>query len=415
MVSRLALLGRRLTMASAMALVIFFVSLAGTGSAQQTNSETVRAYVFSQEECPHCARAIAALEAMATTDPALELIRIELGRDAANDAAFVQAIETYALPRAAVPLVAIGGQAFVGYTSGGGSDALYRQAIVTCRAGDCPDVVGPLLAQVPAADAAIAARPAAGALPDTLNLPLLGEVRTRDLSLPVLTVVLAGIDGFNPCAMWVLVFLIGLLLGLKDERRMWTLGVAFLLGTAVVYFAFLAAWLNLVLILGAIVWVRALIGLLAIGVGTYFLREYWTNPDPTCRVTRSGQRQRIVAAFRSVVTQNSLALSVLGIVALAFAVNLIELLCSAGLPAVYTQVLALSQLPQWGYYGYLALYVLVFLIDDLVIFATAMIAVKVTGLTGAYARASHLIGGLVLLVIGAVLILRPELLSFGMA
>lgn len=120
-------------------------------------------------------------------------------------------------------------------------------------------------------------------------------------------------------------------------------------------------------------------------------------------------------AFRAVVTQNSFVLSVLGIVALAFAVNLIELLCSAGLPAVYTQVLALSQLPLWGYYGYLGLYVLVFLIDDLAIFATAMIAARVTGLTGAYTRMSHLIGGLVLLVIGAILILRPELLSFGMA
>ena len=395
------------------ALVLFLIGLTGPSAAQQTNAETVRVYVFWQEGCPHCARAIAALEAMATTDPALELTRIELGSDAENNAAFVQVLETYLLPRAAVPLVAIGGQAFVGYDAGGGRDALYRRAIENCRVSDCPDVVGPLLAQATAANAVIAAPPEA--LPDTLNLPFFGEVRTRDLSLPVLTVVLAGIDGFNPCAMWVLVFLIGLLLGLKDERRMWTLGIAFLLGTAVVYFAFLAAWLNLVLILGAIVWVRALIGVLAVGVGIYFLREYWTNPDPTCRVTGSGQRQRIMDAFRSVVAQNSLALSVLGIVALAFAVNLIELLCSAGLPAVYTQVLALNQLPQWGYYGYLGLYVLVFLIDDLAIFATAMITVRVTGLTGAYTRASHLIGGLVLVIIGAMLILRPELLSFGMA
>jgi glutaredoxin len=402
-------------MAGTLMLAIVLVGLSVPSAAQQTNAETVRAYVFWQEGCPYCARAITALEAIVATDPSIELTRIELGKDPRHDTAFVRSIEAYELSRAAVPLVAIGGQAFVGYTSGGHSDALYRQAIDTCRTEACPDVVGPLLTRMPAPDADIAAPPNVQALPETLELPFLGEVRTRDLSLPVLTIVLAGIDGFNPCAMWVLVFLIGLLLGLKDERRMWTLGIAFLLGTAVVYFAFLAAWLNLVLILGAIIWVRAVIGIFAVGVGLYFLREYWTNPDPTCRVTGSGQRQRIMAAFRSVVTQNSLAISVLGIVALAFAVNLIELLCSAGLPAVYTQVLALSRLPEWGYYAYLGLYVLVFLIDDVAIFAAAMIAARVTGLTGAYTRASHLIGGLVLLVIGAILILRPEWLSFGMA
>ena len=120
-----------------------------------------------------------------------------------------------------------------------------------------------------------------------------------------------------------------------------------------------------------------------------------------------------MAAFRSVVTQNQLALSVLGIMALAVLVNFIELLCSAGVPAVYTQILALSDLTRFAYYAYLGLYIAVFMLDDVAIFATAMIAVRVSGLTGKYARLSHLIGGVVLLSIGAVMLLRPELLSFS--
>jgi hypothetical protein len=104
---------------------------------------------------------------------------------------------------------------------------------------------------------------------------------------------------------------------------------------------------------------------------------------------------------------------VVGIVLLAFAVNLIELLCSAGIPAVYTQVLAMSELPVWHYYAYMLLYILVFLLDDLVVFFTAMITLQVTGLASTYSRWSHLIGGLVLVAIGALMWLLPEWLMFG--
>jgi len=394
-------------------MLIVLVS-AGAGTAQHQPGENVEVYVFWQQGCPHCARAIAALDDIAEPDTLVEITRIEVGVDPANDLVFAQAIQTYGLAQAAVPLVAIGDQAFLGYAAGGQSDQDYRDAIGQCLANGCPDIIAQLFTRGRVEGTDVDTGPDPALIPTTLDLPFVGQIATRDLSLPVLTIVLAGIDGFNPCAMWVLVFLIGLLLGLKDERRMWILGLTFLLATAVVYFAFLAAWLNLVLILGALVWVRIAIGILALGVGTYFLREYWINPDPTCRVTRPGQRQRIMDAFKSTVSQNSLALSVLGIIALAFVVNLIELLCSAGLPAVYTQILALSTLSPGGYYAYLLLYVVVFLLDDLAIFAMAMFALRTTGLAEKYTRASHLIGGVVLLVIGALLLLRPDLLSFGM-
>ena len=101
------------------------------------------------------------------------------------------------------------------------------------------------------------------------------------------------------------------------------------------------------------------------------------------------------------------------ILALAFAVNLVELLCSAGIPAVYTQVLALSNLPTWQYYAYLALYIIVFMLDDLFVFVVAMKTLQITGIGTGYSRFSHLAGGVVLLAIGALLLLRPEWLMFG--
>ncbi|NNF77600.1 MAG: hypothetical protein HKN05_06180, partial [Rhizobiales bacterium] len=242
-------------------------------------------------------------------------------------------------------------------------------------------------------------------------VPLFGSVELANLSLLALTILLAGVDGFNPCAMWVLVFLIGLLLGLKDERRMWVLGAAFLAATGIMYFAVMTTWLNVFLFLAAVAWIRVIISLLAIGGGFYFLREYWTKPEGVCHVTNPGRRQKIMAALRSTVQQNQLMLSIAGIMTLAVLVNFIELLCSAGIPAVYTQILAMNQLPVAVNYLYIGLYVAVFMLDDIAIFATAMLALRVTGLTSSYARYSHLIGGVVLLMIGAVMLLRPELLS----
>ena len=213
--------------------------------------------------------------------------------------------------------------------------------------------------------------------------------------------------------MWVLVFLIGLLVGLQDMRRMWILGIAFLAATGVMYFAVMAAWLNVVLYFSAIAWIRLAIAALAVAGGLYYLREYWTNPDGVCRVTAPGQRGRIMDAFRTVVNDHPLPLAVIGVMGLAILVNFVELLCSAGIPAVYTQVLALSDLPIASFYSYLMLYIAVFMLDDLAIFATAMVAIRATGLTGNYARYSHLLGGVVLLTIGAVMALRPDLLAFS--
>ena len=192
---------------------------------------------------------------------------------------------------------------------------------------------------------------------------------------------------------------------------MWILGAAFLGATGVMYFAVMTAWLNVFLFLGAVAWVRVIISLLAIGGGFYFLREYWTKPEAVCQVTNPGRRQKIMSAFRATVQQNQLILSVAGIMTLAVLVNFIELLCSAGIPAVYTQILAMNELPVAINYLYVGVYVAVFMLDDIAIFATAMLALRVTGLTGSYARYSHLIGGVVLLMIGAVMLLRPELLS----
>jgi thiol-disulfide isomerase/thioredoxin len=402
-------------MAIMRALCVLLFALLAPGAAAQPAAR-LDVYVFWAAGCPHCEREIEFLKRLEGEDPRLRVHYLDVSSDQANQKAFAAVVEMIALEEPAVPLTVVGDSVLVGYAKDEASGAELRRWIAHCLAKGCPDTVGALVRTPAAEGTRPAGQPEGGmqrVIPPTIVLPFIGELRTADLSLPVLTIALGALDGFNPCAMWVLVFLIGLLVGVQDRFRMWTLGTAFIAGSALVYFLFMAAWLNFLLFIGAVVWVRAAVGLVALGGGFYYLREYFLNPDAACPVTAPQARRRVFESLRRLANERRFWLALTGILALAFAVNLVELLCSAGIPAVYTQVLALSKLLAWQYYAYLALYILVFMLDDLFVFVVAMKTLQITGVTTRYARFSHLAGGVLLLSIGALLLLRPDLLMFA--
>ena len=412
----------------ALVLAVFAVA----PSPARAADEAVVVHLFWQEGCPHCENAKETLGAIADEYPKIRIETLEIGGDERNAALFLKLVFFFEHDRPAVPFVVIGDGYVVGHAGGGLARSQYLALIDRCRAEGCIDIVGQIRLLSEAVEGRVDLDPAtpvpdspsaggddpaptaiagAGEVPSTVALPFLGEVSLATLSLPLITVVLAGIDGFNPCAMWVLVLLIGLLAGVADARRMWTLGFVFLIATGAMYFAVMAAWLNVVLLIGAAVWLRIAIGGLAVFAGLHYLREYWTNPEGVCEVTTPGSRKRLTDAFRQVVTRRNLLFSAIGIAGLAIVVNLIELVCSAGVPAVFTQILAMHDLSLAQYYGYLLLYLAVFLLDDTVIFVTAMVTLRSSLIAGSYSRISHLVGGMLLLALGAVMVLRPEWLG----
>ncbi|OIO51382.1 MAG: hypothetical protein AUJ19_04550 [Parcubacteria group bacterium CG1_02_58_44] len=250
-------------------------------------------------------------------------------------------------------------------------------------------------------------------LPEEVHFPVVGTISLKNISLPLLTIVLALLDGFNPCAMWVLLFLLSLLVGMPDRRRAWILGVSFIAASSLVYFLFLTAWLHVFLFLGFVFWIRLAVGVVAVVAGAYYLYDFTVSKRGGCHVVSDGLRDRIFCRARAAVSQSSLLLGVVGIVALAFAVNLVELVCSAGLPAVYTHILAGSHLASWQHYSYLAFYILIFMIDDIFVFLVAMVFLQLTGIQHKYTRYTRLVGGILMLAIGLLLFFRPEWLTFG--
>jgi len=360
----------------------------------------VDVYLFWAVGCPHCEREIEFLDRVAAGNPGVRLHKLEVSRSRANAALMVQAAQRLGVGVGSVPLTVIGDRAWVGYDGDATTGREIAAHIAACLEKGCAPAI--------AAPARREAR-----IPEALRLPLVGEVRTANLSLPALTALLGAADGFNPCAMWVLVFLLGLLAGMKDRARMWLLGIAFVAASALVYLLILGAWLNVLLLAGSVAFVRIAIGVVALAGGGFYLREFVTNADMKCEVTAPERRRRVLERLKALAQRRDLLPALAGIVLLAFAVNVVEFLCSAGIPAVFAQVLALSELAPLEYFGYLLLYVAVFMLDDLVVLVAALKTLEATGLTTRYARWSNAVGGVALLVIGALLIFRPEWLAFA--
>ena len=156
-----------------------------------------------------------------------------------------------------------------------------------------------------------------------------------------------------------------------------------------------------------------LIALVALGSGSFNLYEYYKNRGTVCLVENNDRRKKVFEKLRGMVAEKNFWLATGGIMLLAFAVNLVELVCSAGLPAIYTQILSLSNLPTWQYYAYLLLYIVFFMLDDLLVFFAAMLTLKIKMFANTYSKYSGLVGGIIMVIIGLLLIFKPGWLMFG--
>lgn len=382
--------------------------LPGLVSAQE--AAPVYLTFFYGDGCPHCAKEEIFLDKLEQEFTNLKVRRLEVWYNADNVGIMKQTGQKLNIRITGVPFVIIGDEVISGYLNDETTGARIRSIVERHSSDGCFDTVGALIGE---ASAENQVECSAGDLTETINLPFLGEINIGQWSLPILTIVIGAIDGFNPCAMWVLLFLISLLLGMEDKKKMWTLGTAFIATSALVYFLFLSAWLNLFLFLGFITVIRIIVGLVAVGSGGFHLKEWWFNRNATCRVVSNEKRQKIMGSLRHVTEQKVFWFSLIGIIGVAFAVNLVELVCSAGLPAIYTQILSLSDLSTPVYYLYLLLYIFIFMLDDLVIFVIAMTTLQATGISTKYTHWANLIGGIIILTLGILLIFKPGLVMFG--
>ncbi len=250
---------------------------------------------------------------------------------------------------------------------------------------------------------------------DDVNIPIIGKKKAKDAPILLSAILIGLVDGFNPCAMWILIFLLSMLLGMKNKKRKWALGITFLFSSAVVYFLFLISWLNLAVFLNKIAYIRLGISFVAVIFGTYSIIKFIYNfkKDDGCDVVDTKNRKRIIRSIQKIVKEKSFFLALLGIVLLAVSVNIIELLCSLGLPVMFSEILAINEVSNTSRIIYSIIYVLFFLLDDIIVFIIAMKTLEIKVVSNRFGKYSHLLGGIIMLIIGLLMILKPAWLMFN--
>jgi hypothetical protein len=372
----------RIALAVALAAVFVLLQLRPAESPAPASSlawqHDGRLHVFFLPDCPHCHDAIAFLKGR----PGIDLVLHDVSTPA-SERLFRMVADQHQIAEQdlGVPLFVFGDRYLIGFDTAEttGSELL---ALVGGKEGAPPS-----------------ASP-------TIVVPLLGEIDPTRYSLLALTAVMGLADGFNPCAMWVLIYLISLIAGLKDRTKIWWLVGTFVLTSGILYFLLMTAWLNMFLVIGYLRPLTELVALSAIGFGASHLYELaWNRGVIECEVGDIEQRQRTMGRIRNLVLAPVGLGSLVLVVGLAFAVNAVEFICSAALPAVYTHLLALADLSTSAYYAYITLYVVFFMLDDLIIFGLAAFAIQKI-INSRYAAISWGAGGVTLIGLGVWMLAR---------
>jgi glutaredoxin len=350
----------------------------GDSAASQLPRRTID--VFVRDGCPHCADAKVFLAQLQHERPDVEVQLHPVDTDAAARDRLTALFQAAGEWPPGVPTFVIGHRLLIGF-----DDAEHRGRELRA-----------LL------DTSVATPAAA------VDSSRFGGLSVARLGLPVFTLALGLLDGFNPCAMWVLLFLLSLLVRLKDRRRMALIAGTFVLTSGAIYYAFMAAWLNVFLAVGFSAPVRMGLALLALAIGVFNVKDFVAPGRGPSLAIPASARPGLVARMARLRDAQALPALVLGVAALAIVVNLVELLCTAGLPAVYTAVLAQQGLSPGAYYAYLGLYILGYIADDSVMVGVAVMALGNGKLGERGGRVLKLLSGCVMLALGAVLLLRPQ-------
>lgn len=392
-------------------------------------NDNITLYFFHGDGCPHCADEEEFLDSIEDKYPNLSIVRYEVWYNTENANLMNLVADNIYTGRRGVPFNVIGSTVITGF--GSGTDSRIERAIEFYFENEYVDVVEQIrngeytpivdddtnneesnnnvlivdefTRQEMESDESL-----------TIEVPFIGNVNLKKVSLVTASVVIGLIDGFNPCAMWILLFLISVLIGLKDKKRMFILGMTFLITSALVYMLIMLSWINIVVSMTTVIWVRNIIAVVAIIGGILNLKSFIVSfKDSGCEVVDDKRRKKIFSKIKKFTKEKSFLIAMGGIALLAVSVNLIELACSAGLPMVFSEVLAINNVSSSMKFLYMLLYILFFLLDDLVVFFIAMFTMKVTGISTKYNKYSHLLGGIIMLLVGVLLIFKPGWLMFN--
>jgi hypothetical protein len=360
----------------------------------------VTLHFFWSNRCPHCLEARPFVKSLQARYPWLDVASYELNDNPETRSRFFDMAALLGQQPTSVPTFMLCARMYVGWAGEEHGGRFLEQKLLDCYAS----VYGE---RAPGSTQALAEQSAT--VP--LEVPLPGGLDASRLSLPVLTLVLAGLDAFNPCAFFVLLFLLSMLVHTRSRRFMLLVGGVFVAISGLVYFAFMAAWLNLFLVFGELQTVTLGAGVIAVLIALINIKDYFFFREGVSLTLSDGQKHSLFRRSRTLLGERSVPALLAGTVLLALVANMYELLCTAGFPMVYTRTLTLNQLPATGHYLYLLFYNVVYVMPLLLIvllFAATLGSRKLKESEGRFLK---LLSGLMMLALGVLLVVAPQRLN----
>ena len=364
----------------------------------QQNEPVIQVYLFWSEKCSHCLQALPFLNEMANQNDDIVLHSYQLIGEQENIRRYQAMAKQLGGEAKSVPAIMYCNSMKLGFDIEHSPQQL-REEIDTCRQhlkqhGNLKLLNYQTEEQV------------------VFQIPFIGEVSPNNIgSLPLITLLLASIDAFNPCAFFVLMFLLSMMLHTHSRARMLMIGGVFVFVSGLMYFLFMTAWLNLFQAIGQLNIITIAAGVVALIIGLINVKDFfWFKRGVSLSISESS-RQSLFKRMRSLLNTQSTTGVLMATTGLALFANLYEFLCTAGFPMVYTRLLTLTGMPDWQYYLYLLFYCLIYIVPLLIIviiFAWSLGARKLKQSEG---RQLKLISGVMMSSLGMILLLAPELLQ----
>jgi len=354
---------------------------------------------FVREGCPHCEQAEAFLALLQKEQPALQVVV----RDVGKEPAAMERLQVLARERGAgaarVPALLVGGQLIVGYSTEAHTDQLVRRALKGERAESAASGEGTCAAdEGPSCKAPEPEK-------ESFQLDFLGRtISLDDVGLPLFSIAMGLLDGFNPCSMWVLLLMISILAPLNDRKRMLAIAGTFVLVEGIAYFLFMAAWLNLFLFVGVSRVSQLIVAAIAIVAGLINVKDFFAFGRGFSLSIPERAKPGIYQRMRGLLHAPTIGAAVVGAAVLAVLVQFVEFLCTSGFPALFTRILTLRSLDTASYYGYMLLYMLAYMADDIIVLGAGVVLLSRQRLQEKQGRWLKAISGLVMIGLGIYLI-----------
>jgi cytochrome c biogenesis protein CcdA len=344
---------------------------------------------------------------------------------------FSKMTAAYGFEPSSVPTTFLGDRYWVGYNDQIGREIEAAVSACAARAAGCRDagqgiVPGSQLAPTPTAVIAPSATPLATAAPQTpspasdppaqssamLDIPLIGPVNLAAQSLAVSTALIAFVDGFNPCSLWVLSILLALTLHTGSRKKVFIIGMVFLAVTSLVYALFIAGLFTVFTFVSFLGWIQVVVALVALFFAVVNIKDYFWYKEGLSFTIDDRHKPGIYQRMRKLMDAGDSFWGLVGgTIVMAAGVSLVEFSCTAGFPVLWTNLVSAQKVTAATFVLLLLAYMLVYQLDEMVIFFTAVFTLKSNKMEEKHGRILKLIGGILMLTLAVVMLVKPSLMS----